>query len=200
MKSARRAILFLLIIGATVSVAQSVDYAGAVRREHWDFGVQASGGNGLFDRTNVHFARGGFVVGRVMTGELGSSWARGTFELDAEILPADFALWGGYKSVYTLGVNPLVMKWNFTRSKRVIPYFLAQGGMLWSTDYIPPGNTSKINFTEGPGIGLQYFLKPRRSVNCELRATHLSNASLGKHNPGVNSSLQVSVGYNWWKR
>ncbi len=77
-------------------------------------------------------------------------------------------LWGGYRNVYALGVNPLVMKWNFTRGKKVIPYFLAQGGMLWSTDYIPPGNTSKINFTEGPGVGLNYFLRPGRSVNCRF--------------------------------
>jgi hypothetical protein len=72
--------------------------------------------------------------------------------------------------------------------------------MLWSTDYVPPGDTSKINFLSGPGVGFNYFLKPGRSVNLDLRATHLSNASLGDHNPGVNSSLQVSIGYNWWKQ
>jgi hypothetical protein len=188
-----------LILGTTACLAQDDD-AAAIRREHWTAGVLASYGNGLFDRTNIHFVRAGVRVGRVMTGELGPGWARGTFELDSEVMPAEFVLWGGYKNVYALGVNPLVMKWNFTRGRKLIPYFLAQGGMLWSADRIPPGDTSKINFTSGAGVGLNYFVKPRRSVNFDFRATHLSNASLGDHNPGVNASLQWSVGYNWWKQ
>jgi hypothetical protein len=199
MKFFRLAIFSLLIFGATACLAQDDD-AAAIRREHWTAGVLASYGNGLFDRTNIHFVRAGVRVGRVMTGELGPGWARGTFELDSEIMPAEFVLWGGYKNVYALGVNPLVMKWNFTRGRKLIPYFLAQGGMLWSSDRIPPGDTSKINFTSGAGVGLNYFVKPRRSVNFDFRATHLSNASLGDHNPGVNASLQWSMGYNWWKQ
>jgi lipid A 3-O-deacylase len=200
MKSFRLAIFVLLILGAAAGMAQSSEEAAAIRREHWTIGVLVSGGNGLFDRSNVHFVRAGVRVGRVMTGELGSGFARGTFEVDSEIMPLDYVLWDGYRNVYGLGVNPLVMKWNFTRGKKVIPYFLAQGGMLWSTDDVPPGNTSKINFTSGAGVGLNYFVRPGRSVNCDLRATHLSNASLGAHNPGVNASLQFSVGYNWWKQ
>jgi len=92
------------------------------------------------------------------------------------------------------------MKWNFTQGRKTIPYFLAQGGMLWSSDNVPRGNTSKINFTSGAGVGMNYFIRPGRSVNWDVRATHLSNASLGAHNPGVNASLQFSVGYNWWKQ
>ncbi len=179
-------------------MAQSDD-AASIRREHWVFGVLASGGSGLFDRDNVQFTRAGVRVGRVMTGELGKGWGRGTFELDSEITPVDYVLWSGYGNVYGFGVSPLVMKWNFTRGKKLIPYFLAQGGMLHTHVKIPPGNTSTVNFIEGPGIGFNYFLKPGRSVNFDFRATHLSNASLGDHNPGVNSSLQISLGYNWWR-
>ena len=135
-----------------------------------------------------------------MTRELGTGFARGTFEVDSEIMPLDYVLWGGYKNVYGFGVNPLVMKWNFTRADRAIPYFLAQGGMLWTNVNVPPGDTSQINFTSGAGVGLNYFIKPGRSVNWDVRATHLSNASLGSHNPGVNASLQFSIGYNWWKQ
>jgi hypothetical protein len=200
MKSSRFAVLALLVLGAVAAVAQTSDDAAAIRREHWNVGVLASGGTGLIDRTNVQFVRAGLRVGRVMTGELGKGFARGTFEVDSEIMPLDYVLWSGYRDVFGIGVNPLVMKWNFTRGKKSIPYFLAQGGMLWSTDTVPPGNTSKINFTSGAGVGLNYFVRPGRSVNWDVRATHLSNASLGSHNPGVNASLQFSVGYNWWKQ
>jgi hypothetical protein len=200
MKIFRFTVLALLILAAVAGMAQTSDDAAAIRREHWTLGVLASGGTGLIDRTNVQFVRAGVQVGRVMTGELGTGFARGTFEVDSEIMPVDYVLWGGYKNVYGFGVNPLVMKWNFTRGKRAIPYFLAQGGMLRTSVNVPPGNTSKINFTSGAGIGLNYFLRPRRSLNWDVRATHLSNASLGSHNPGVNASLQFSVGYNWWKQ
>ena len=200
MKPLRCAILALMVLGAAAAWAQSGDDAAAIRRQPWVVGVLASGGSGLFDRENVQIVRAGVSVGRVLTGELGKGWARGTLELDAEIMPLDYVLWNGHRNVYGVGVNPLVMKWNFTRGKKVIPYLLAQGGMLWTTDRVPPGNTSRINFLSGPGVGLNYFLKPRRSVSIDLRATHLSNASLGNHNPGVDSSLQISIGYNWWTR
>jgi lipid A 3-O-deacylase len=199
MKLSRFAILALVIAGTVTCMAQVGDDAAAIRREHWNAGVLVSGGTGLIDRTNVHFVSAGVRVGRVMTEELGSGIARGTFEVDSEIMPLDYVLWGGYRNVYGFGVNPLVMKWNFTRGKKAIPYFLAQGGLLRTHVNIPPGNTSKINFTSGAGVGLNYFLRPGRSVNCDIRATHLSNASLGSHNPGVNASLQFSLGYNWWK-
>jgi lipid A 3-O-deacylase len=200
-KPLRFALLAVLLLSAAAALAQSGDDdAAAIRREHWVVGVLASGGTGLFDRDNVQMVRVGVHVGRVMTGVLGKGFLRGTFELDAEIMPVDYVLWNGYRNVYGAGINPLVMKWNFTRGKKVIPYFLAQGGMLWSTDRVPPGDTSKINFISGPGVGLNYFLRPGRSVNIDLRATHLSNASLGDHNPGINSGLQISIGYNWWQR
>ena len=200
MKPLRCAILALMVLGAAAAWAQSGDDAAAIWRQPWVVGVLASGGSGLFDRDNVQLVRAGVSVGRVLTGELGKGWARGTVELDAEIMPLDYVLWNGHRNVYGVGVNPLVMKWNFTRGKKVIPYLLAQGGMLWTTDRVPPGNTSRINFLSGPGVGLNYFLRPRRSVSIDLRATHLSNASLGDHNPGVDSSLQISLGYNWWTR
>ncbi|HVJ05788.1 MAG TPA: acyloxyacyl hydrolase [Candidatus Saccharimonadales bacterium] len=200
MKSSRLAFLALLIFGTVAAMAQATDDAAAIRREHWNFGVLASGGTGLIDRTNVQFIRAGVRAGRVMTGELGKGALRGTFEVDSEIMPLDYVLWSGYKNVYSLGINPLIMKWNFTAGKKAVPYFLTQGGVLWSTDHVPPGDTSKINFVTGAGVGMNYFIRPRRSVNWDVRATHLSNASLGRHNPGVNASLQFSIGYNWWKQ
>jgi lipid A 3-O-deacylase len=193
--------LLLLTLCAVSALAQSDDDAAAIRREHWMAGVLVSGGSGLIDRTNVQFIRAGLRVGRVLTGELGKGVGRGTFELDAEIAPVDYVLWRGYGDVYGFSVSPVVMKWNFTGfGHKTIPYFLAAGGMLHTRVKIPPGNTSTVNFVTGPGIGFNHFLKPGRSLNVDVRATHLSNGSLGDHNPGVNASLQLSVGYNWWKQ
>jgi hypothetical protein len=199
MRLSRWLSVLMLCLCALPVLAQSDDVA-SLRSERWGAGAILSGGSGLFDRSNVQVIRAGARVGRVMTGELGPGALRGTFELDAELLPLELVHWGGYRNVYSAAFNPILMKWNFTGGHRLAPYLLAQGGLVWSADYVPPGNTSKVNFCEGPGIGFNYFLKPRRSVNVDLRATHLSNASLGTHNPGINAALELHVGYNWWGR
>jgi len=202
MKSLRLILFFSLLCAALPMLAQDsddIDNAGAIRREHCNAGVLISGGTGLIDRTNVQYIRAGIRVGRVMTSEIGSGLLRGTFEEDVEIMPVDEVLWGGYGNVYGFSVNPVVMKWNFTHGRKFIPYFVAQGGMLHTNVKVPPPNTSTVNFTSGAGVGFNYFFKPGRSINWDLRATHLSNASLGDHNSGVNASLQFSLGYNWWK-
>jgi hypothetical protein len=32
-----------------------------------------------------------------------------------------------------------------------------------------------------------------------MKVIHISNASLGDHNPGLNFTFQFSAGYSWWK-
>ncbi len=175
------------------------DDADALRHQECLFALFVGGGSGVGQRSNVQMFRAGVGVGRVMTGELGQGWAKGTFELDAEITPIDYVFWKGYRNVYGFGVTPVDMKWNFTRGKRVVPFVDAAGGVLWSASHVPRGDTSRINFTPGGGGGMHVFLKPGRALTWTLRAEHISNASLGNHNPGVNASLQGSVGYTWFK-
>jgi len=192
-------LLLLPLSAAAQAGASTTDDAAGLKREHWNFAAFAGGGSGLGQRTNVQMFRAGVRVGRVMTGELGRSWARGTFELDGEITPVDYVFWGGYRNVYGFGVTPLDMKWNFTRGRRLVPFAEAAAGMLWTTTNIPPGDTSRINFTPGLGGGMHIFVKPDHAITWTLRAVHISNASLGNHNPGINVSLQTSLGYTWVK-
>jgi lipid A 3-O-deacylase len=181
------------------TAAQAGDEAAGLRSEHWNLGVFVGGGSGVGVRTNVQMFRGGARIGRVMTGELGHGWRKGTFELDGEITPVDYIFWHKYQDVYGFGITPVDMKWNFTSGKRLAPFVEAAGGVMWSTVNIPSGNTSRINFTPGGGGGMHIFLKPDRALTWTLRAVHISNASLGSHNPGVNASVQASLGYTWFK-
>jgi lipid A 3-O-deacylase len=209
MKRAAITFVCVLLLLAPAALAQSgvgsyssslsADNAAAVRQPHWNFGVIAFGGSGLSQNTDVQLVSGGFRVGRVLTGEHGTGFLRGTLEWNAEFLPVDSVLWSDYDNVYGIGVNPLILKWNFTSGHKTVPYFLAQTGFLWSSRNVPPGDTSQDNFVSGAGIGLHHFFRPDRSFNIDLRALHLSNASIGNHNPGINASLQLSIGYNWWR-
>jgi len=122
---------------------------------------------------------------------------------------------------YTVGgtftgasITPIQVRWNFTHGKRFMPWIQAAGGVVWTnhkypavgdlnpddpTQTGPAADTSVWNFTPQGGIGAHYFLKPRRSMDFSINAVHISSASLGDKNPGVNVSLQMSVGYTWWK-
>jgi hypothetical protein len=62
-----------------------------------------------------------------------------------------------------------------------------------------PGGTSVWNFSPQGGMGFHYFLHPNRSIDLGVNAVHISSASLGDKNPGVNASIQIQVGYTYWK-
>ena len=101
-------------------------------------------------------------------------------------------------------VTPFLLRWNFSQrdSARVVPWAQLGGGLLWTNHKFPYsyyGGTSVINFTPQVGAGVNVFNRPKHSVNFALKAIHISNASLGDHNPGLNQTLQFSAGYSWWK-
>ena len=124
---------------------------------------------------------------------------------------APYNVGGTYTGV---SVTPIILRWNFTHGTRLMPYVQGAGGLLWTNHKYPaygdtnpqdvnetgPGSdTSVWNFTPQFGVGAHYFLKARRSLDFSANAVHISSASLGDRNPGVNASVQFSVGYTWWK-
>ena len=129
---------------------------------------------------------------------------------------------GNCSAPYTVGgtftgisITPILLKWNFTGSghNKIVPWAQGGGGLIWTNHKYPPfggppynvfndgpnADTSVWNFTPQFGVGVHYFLSPRRSLDLGANAIHISSASLGDKNPGVNASVQFSVGYTWWK-
>jgi hypothetical protein len=103
----------------------------------------------------------------------------------------------------------VIFRWNFlTQSRHFQPWFQAAGGLVYTTHKFPPdvlvphgtdGGTSVWNFSPQGGVGVHYFLRSRRSIDLGVNAVHISSASLGDRNPGVNASVQIQVGYTFWK-
>ncbi len=123
--------------------------------------------------------------------------------------------------LYTVGgtftgvsIVPIILRWNFTHGKRFMPWVQGAGGLIWTNHKYPAfgstilnlnndgpnSDTSVWNFTPQFGVGAHYFVKPRRSIDFSANALHISSASLGDKNPGVNASVQVTLGYTWWKK
>ena len=122
--------------------------------------------------------------------------------------------------LYTVGgtftgasITPIILRWNVVGTRKFSFWGQAAGGLLWTNHKYPafggpPYNSqndginadaSVFNFTPQGGVGVHYFLRPHRSIDFSANAVHISSASLGDRNPGVNASVQFSLGYSWWK-
>jgi lipid A 3-O-deacylase len=204
--------------------SQSTDFQSLAERR-WEMGPFVNYGNGVGDRSDYHFFALGFQLSRSMFPVVHAGPLSGRFEFGGNIMPLFQAYTpapyqievpvstiapAGVEQVgggtFTgLSVTPVVFRWNFApESRRFAPWFQAQGGVVYTTHKFPPtievlGGTSVFNFRSGAGIGFHYFTRPRRSLDFALNAEHISSASLGDKNPGVNASLQFQLGYTWWK-
>jgi hypothetical protein len=108
-----------------------------------------------------------------------------------------------------VSLTPAIFRWNFfTSSRRIQPWFQGAGGVIYTTHKFPPdqlvpkgtpGGTSVWNFSPQGGLGVHIFTRPKRSIDLGVNAVHISSASLGDKNPGVNASIQIQVGYTYWK-
>jgi lipid A 3-O-deacylase len=116
-----------------------------------------------------------------------------------EIRQSEFYDSGPQTWVYCFSMNPIVLKWNWTANKKIVPYFAAEGGFLVSTQDVPLADTSSFNFTPGGAFGIYIHQTPKRALDLSLHITHISNASIADHNPGINATMQFRVGYTWFK-
>lgn len=171
---------------------------------------------------DLHFLSVGLEVGKEMRRYRGVSFLRGKGEALSEVMPFWLArypgqiqvsqyepngtyssYWNG-QSFHGASITPLQLRWNFSQrdSARVNPWTQMGCGVLWTNHKFPytlSGGTSVINFTPQVGAGVNIFNRPKHNIELGIKAIHISNASLGDHNPGLNQTLQFSAGYSWWK-
>lgn len=130
-----------------------------------------------------------------------------------QLYPCNYPFGGG--TFRGVSLTPVIFRWNFlTHSRRIQPWFQAAGGLIYTTHKYPPnylsnnnpargpllnGGTSVWNFSPQGGGGVHIFVHSKRSLDIGVNGVHISSASLGDHNPGVNASVQVQVGYTFWK-
>jgi len=208
--------------------ALSDNPAAQVRQaKSWEWGPFVNGGMGIGDRSDFKFLWAGAQAGKQLTPVLHAGMLSGQFEYAVNVMPlwqaytpaAGVQTFVYQGQTYTepvgggtyrgVSITPVIFRWNFlTRSRRFQPWFQGAGGLIYTTHKFPPdvlvphgeaGGTSVWNFTPQGGIGFHYFTRARRSIDLGLNAVHISSASLGDRNPGVNASLQIQVGYTFWK-
>jgi hypothetical protein len=212
---------------AQIDMTSPVTHSESIPDKTWEFGPFVNGGWGLANRDNFQFFSLGFQGGKVLTPVLHAGLFSGKFEFGANLMPLwqaytppphqqTFLYPGGYfvapdgGGTYTgLSLTPVILRWDFARgSRRFKPWFQGAGGIIYTTHKFPPdqlvphgtaGGTSVINFSPQGGGGFHYFVSPTRSIDLGVNGVHISSASLGDRNPGVNASIQVQIGYTFWK-
>ena len=167
-----------------------------IRHPVWNKGVFVGGSTSFANTPSAQTLLLGMRVGRVLTNEHGSGIFRGTYEMAFDVIPLN-EFWYDGNAQYAGAIDPFIAKWNFTNCCKVAPYIAAVGGIVFSSSNLPPGDTSQVNFTSGVEVGAQVFRPERRSVDLAVKIYHLSNASLGNKNPGINGTVQFTVGYTW---
>jgi len=193
----------------------------------WEYGPFLNWGTGNGDRSSFKFFSSGVQFGKTITPVLHAGILSGQFELGGNIMPFWQAYTPGpheqriiYRGeiftapvgggTYTgASITPVILRWNFlTHSRRIQPWFQGAGGLIYTTHKFPPeilvphgtpGGTSVFNFSPQGGVGVHFFTGPKRSIDLGVNGVHISSASLGDRNPGVNASIQVQFGYTVWK-
>ena len=180
----------------TPASANANDSVQVLRTPSWNKGFYVGGSQSFANTPSAQSFLVAARIGRVLTHELGHNSLRGSFEMAIDLVPIN-QFWIGGNSQYAGAINPFIAKWNFTAGKTVSPYVAAVGGIVFSPHQLPAPDTSQVNFTSGAELGAQWFHHSKNSIDFSVKIYHLSNASLGRYNPGINGAVQFMVGYTW---
>ncbi len=188
---AKLLLLCLTLMLVLPVAAQEGPEQGSNEVQIWTSGGHSvSGGRG-----NTGIWNAGLRYGWVLTDAHLPSFLRGRFEYAVDAVPA-YLIFQPSGTAYGVGVNPLTLKWNFVRRKRLSPYLELNGGTLFTTSKVPAG-TSSVNFTSSAALGT-HILGAGYDWAIEARYLHISNAGLGDLNPGINTfEVRLGVGKFW---
>ncbi|MEO7360430.1 MAG: acyloxyacyl hydrolase [Gemmatimonadaceae bacterium] len=94
-----------------------------------------------------------------------------------------------FREGYGFGLAPFGAEVTRQTSARTSVLFDITAGALIFTQVIPYGAATKANFTVSPGAAFQWEPQNRTRVAIGYNFHHLSNASFGNVNPGMNSQI-----------
>ena len=186
------AFLVLVLMTASPRLASAEPTQEDMRGDAWPFaekhlslGLQTGGGF-----TAAHGMRNAKLYSAV--GRIGyvlieqHAFLPGSLEIGAE--PNYLYVWEGTKTSHLFGLTTDV-KYNFQTGTRFVPFIEGGVGVSYATTRIPAGKGTNFNFVAQGGLGLQYILNSRTTLDFRAIYHHLSNADTGRDNPSLNSFI-----------
>lgn len=102
--------------------------------------------------------------------------------------PARLALYLPHGS-HGFGIAPLSAQAEIPLRPRWSSVWQVTSGAAWFSKVVPYGKATQANFTVSPGVSLQWDASRSTRLAFGYTMHHLSNASLGHANPGMNSHV-----------
>lgn len=110
------------------------------------------------------------------------------------------------ETVYGFGLTPVGFQVNFLRQKKIQPFITTSAGLIGFSKRVPDDSSTvfpnrfgkKLNFTLAGGGGVEFLNDNGRSFTVGFKFHHISNASSGNINPGLDQNL-FYVGYTFKK-
>lgn len=187
-------------------------------------GLLGGGGGAIADhvsnalgesKASLDFTNAGVRLGKVMNSPHGRGAFENQFEIASEFLPFWQATYPKQQLVFHLAngtasdpdfgytirgvsLTPIQLRLDLVRHPTFVPWVQIACGVLWTTSDFPTLQTASVNFTPQAGLGAHLFTRTHQSVDFAANAVHLSNGSTADNNPGVNVTIQASIGYSWW--
>ena len=182
----------VVLLFSLPAFAQSRPEDGATEIQVWTSGGHSvSGGRGDTGLWNA-----GLRFGWILTEPHGPGFLSGRFEYAIDAVPA-YLIFQPANTAYGVGLNPLNLKWNFATRGHIVPYLELSGGTLFTTHDVPTG-TGRVNFTSSAAFGT-HLLGEKYAWSLEARYLHISNAGLGRLNPGINT-FEVRLGIGKFRK
>lgn len=131
----------------------------------------------------------GLRYGRVL-----GAWESVSLEYTLDIIPAAVvfepaSVRRGSSTIYGAGLSPIGFKLNFGQESWIKPFLGASVGFLYFEKDIPVPRSSRFNLTPELGLGVQFFLAPKKALTLGYKWHHMSNANTGRSNPGMDSHV-----------
>jgi opacity protein-like surface antigen len=104
----------------------------------------------------------------------------------------------GRQDTYSAAFTPLGGRISAMPRWRVQPSFAVELGFVLSARDIPMDDADQFNFMFLFGPGVQFYTSPKASMRMEYFYRHISNASLGDVNPGIDQGVfRLTVSRRW---
>jgi lipid A 3-O-deacylase PagL len=163
-----------------------------------EFGLWAGGSPGSFG--NIEDRK--LLLVALRYGRVLAAWESVSLEYTLDIFPAAVVfepdrVRRGSSTIYGAGLSPLGFKVNFAQQSWIQPFVAASLGFLYFADDVPLPHSSRFNFTPEIGLGVQVFLAPKRALTLGYKVHHISNAGIGRSNPGMNSHV-IYAGFSFF--
>lgn len=95
----------------------------------------------------------------------------------------------GVRQGWGIGLAPLGAEASVPLGTHGAVLLNVTAGAAWFNQVVPYGKATQANFTVAPGIGVERAVGAHGALAVGYALHHLSNASMGDANPGMNSHL-----------